>query len=236
MSAPTIHDVMEAYAKDAVSDARKRGTVLDYSEASLAQVDGIFETITANGVLTPKSSAEEEGLWMLSMIYGGYVGQVVIKEMGGEWQLQDLPDGGSYPVSEVHPPVAEVSCPRPLISRFAYIPCEPAPSARRNADAIQGCRIASGDLYAVSGFAKTVKRSHSSFVYLPADFNSFGSVAKRPKLIPQSRSFRAVRLDVAKPKSKVALVAGNFVVAILVLDLQTVTAKFDHLGQQFGKT
>jgi len=95
MSAPTIRDVMEAYAEDAESDARKRGVSLDYSEASLAQVDGILETITANGVLTPKSSAEEDGLWMLAKIYGGYVGQVVIKQMGGEWQLQDLPDGGS---------------------------------------------------------------------------------------------------------------------------------------------
>jgi hypothetical protein len=95
MSAPTIHNVMEAYAKDAELDAHKRGVSLDYSEPSLAQVDGILETITANGVLTPKSSTEEDGLWMLAKIYGGYVGQVVIKQMGGEWQLQDLPDGGS---------------------------------------------------------------------------------------------------------------------------------------------
>jgi len=67
------------------------------------------------------------------------------------------------------------------------------------------------------------------------DFNSLAPVTQGPKLIPQSRSLRAVGLDVAEPESKAGLLAGNLVVAILVFDLQPVTAKFDHLGQQFGK-
>jgi len=95
MITPTIRDVMEAYAKDAESDARKRGVSLDYSEESLAHVDTILEAMTPDGVLTPKSTEEEDRLWMLSKMYGGYVGQVVIKQLGGEWQLQDLPSGGS---------------------------------------------------------------------------------------------------------------------------------------------
>src|SRR5258705_11091956 len=95
MSAPTISDVMEAYAKDAETDARKRGIALDYSESSLAHVDRVLETLAPDGVLTPKSSAEEDALWMLAKMYGGYVGQVVIKQMGGQWELQDLPDGSS---------------------------------------------------------------------------------------------------------------------------------------------
>jgi hypothetical protein len=95
MPVPTINDVMEAYAKDAEADARKRGITLDYSEPSLAQVDRILEALTPGGVLSPKSPAEEDALWMLSKIYGGYVGQVVIKQMGGQWELQDLPGGAS---------------------------------------------------------------------------------------------------------------------------------------------
>lgn len=95
MLAPSIRDVMEAYAKDAESDARRRGIFLDYSEESLAHVDTILDNMTPAGVLTPKSPAEEDELWMLSKIYGGYVGQVVIRLMGGEWQLQDSPNGGS---------------------------------------------------------------------------------------------------------------------------------------------
>lgn len=95
MPAPTIRDVMEAYAKDAESDARRRGIALDYSEESLSHVDTILEAMTPDGVLTPKSQAEKDELWLLSKVYGGYVGQVVIKQMGGEWQLQNLPDGAS---------------------------------------------------------------------------------------------------------------------------------------------
>ncbi|SRR6266567_8318341 len=93
MPTPSISDVMEAYAKDAETDARKRGVALDYSEASLEHVDKILETIVPDGVLKPQSQTEEDDLWLLSKKYGGYVGQVVIKQMGGQWELQDLPGG-----------------------------------------------------------------------------------------------------------------------------------------------
>jgi len=95
MSDPTIRDVMEAYAKDAESDALSRGLVLDYSEESLSHVDAILDALTPDGVITPESKEDEEQLWMFSKVYGGYVGQVVIKQMGGEWQMQDLPSGGA---------------------------------------------------------------------------------------------------------------------------------------------
>lgn len=95
MAAVSIAEVMEAYAKDAESDARKRGIALDYSEASLEQVDKILGIISLNGVLEPKSPAEKEALWDLSKKYGGYIGQVVIKHFGGQWELENLPDGTS---------------------------------------------------------------------------------------------------------------------------------------------
>ena len=95
MPTPNISQVMEAYAKDAEVDARTRGITLDYSELSLNQVDQILEMLTQGGVLTPKSPAEEEQLWLLSKKYGGYIGQVVIKVIGGKWELHDLPNGGS---------------------------------------------------------------------------------------------------------------------------------------------
>jgi hypothetical protein len=95
MPNPNIGDAMEAYAKEAEEDARKRGIVLDYSEASLEQVDRILGTVAPpDGVLTPQSPAEEDELWTLAKRYGGYVGQVVIKQMGGNWELQDFPNGG----------------------------------------------------------------------------------------------------------------------------------------------
>lgn len=91
----SINDVMAAYARGAENDARTRGIVLDYSEASLELVDGILNTIAQGAVMTPRSQTEADELWLLSKKYGGYVGEVVIRQMGGEWELQDLPDGGS---------------------------------------------------------------------------------------------------------------------------------------------
>ena len=93
MQTPSINDVMEAYAKDAETAARKRGFILDYSEASLEDVDRILNEITAGDILKPQTESEREDLWILSKVYGGYLGQVVIREMTGEWELQDLPDG-----------------------------------------------------------------------------------------------------------------------------------------------
>src|SRR5215471_14200138 len=93
MSTPTISEVMEAYAKDAEADARKRGVALDYSEASLEAVDRILDAISPDGALAPKSPSEGDALWVLAKIYGGYVGEVVIRQMGGRWETQDLPSG-----------------------------------------------------------------------------------------------------------------------------------------------
>src|SRR5690349_4802755 len=95
MPTPNISQVMEAYAKDAEADARMRGITLDYSESSLNRVDQILEMLAPGSTLTPKSPAEEEQLWLLSKKYGGYIGQVVIKLMGGQWDLHDFPNGGS---------------------------------------------------------------------------------------------------------------------------------------------
>ncbi len=93
--APTIGDVMQAYAGDAVVHAREFGFALDYSEASLDRVDSVLSKLTGSGVRLPKSPAEEESLWLISKKYGGYVGQVVISEIGGAWEMQDMPSGGA---------------------------------------------------------------------------------------------------------------------------------------------
>jgi hypothetical protein len=95
MQTPSISDVMEAYAKDAEADARKRGFILDYSETSLENVDRILNSITSGNVINPQTESEKDDLWILAKIYGGYLGQVVIREMTGQWELQDLPNGSA---------------------------------------------------------------------------------------------------------------------------------------------
>ena len=92
----TITDVMRAYAGDAVQHAQRLGVTLDYSEASLALVDGILAQMTEAGLFTPASgSEEEEAIWMLSKMYGGYLGEVVVRQLGGTWEMQEQGSNGA---------------------------------------------------------------------------------------------------------------------------------------------
>ena len=94
MPVVSIGEVMKAYAADAEIDARGRGTILDYSEASMESVDEILEAIAA-ATPVPQQATTDDVLWLFSKKYGGYLGQVVIKLMGGRWELEDLPDGNN---------------------------------------------------------------------------------------------------------------------------------------------
>lgn len=93
MSDVTIADVMSEYARDAVKHARKFDRKLDYSEQSLLAVDEILWDIAGNGVIEITGPSHEEALWLLSLMYGGYVGEVVIRCMGGSWKLEKLGEG-----------------------------------------------------------------------------------------------------------------------------------------------
>jgi hypothetical protein len=97
MSDVTITDVMRAYARDAVSYARRQFDVnLDFSEKSLEHVDRILAERTKSGLLVPDnlSEAEREDLWTFCKMMGGYVGEVIIRNIGGQWQTKDLAEGG----------------------------------------------------------------------------------------------------------------------------------------------
>lgn len=102
MTDVTIQDVMAAYARDAVVEASKNGFALDFSEKSLDAVDRILCKITEKGFLTPKSEKEESDVWTLSKRYGGYLGQVVINEVGGDWELIDLKAGAAQVILRSH--------------------------------------------------------------------------------------------------------------------------------------
>ena len=97
-----VQETMQAYGRDAVNHAAKRGLQLDYTEASLEEVDGILTGMTEKGPLHPQTNEDIAGVWTLSKVYGGYVGEVVIREMGGAWEMQPLPSGGSQVVLRTH--------------------------------------------------------------------------------------------------------------------------------------
>jgi hypothetical protein len=95
VSVPAIADIMRAYAADAVAYAQEHhGLTLDFSERSLDDVDRIVEARKAL-VPEPMSKEEEVELWIFSKVCGGYVGETIIRNLGGTWFTQENPNGST---------------------------------------------------------------------------------------------------------------------------------------------
>jgi hypothetical protein len=118
MADVTISDVMKAYAQDAERHAARQGTILDYTESSLENVDLVLHSIAGDSPLPPKTADDEEQLWTLAKMYGGYVGEVVLRNLGGAWEMHDNPDGSArvilrcqgvqmFPLEKVYKRLAE---------------------------------------------------------------------------------------------------------------------------------
>ena len=99
MADPSLDQVMKAYAEDAVKAAGRRGRVLDYSEQSLTIVDELLgsEAFVGRTPRTPETPDDEEVLWVAAKAFGGYVGEVVLRGLGGEWLGEEAPEGGTRP-------------------------------------------------------------------------------------------------------------------------------------------
>lgn len=98
MSDVTIADVMRAYANDALDYAKRRfDVILDFSERSLEDIDLILADYNNSRLLVPDnlSAAEREELWLFCKMMGGYVGEVIIRNIGGEWQMKDMSEGAA---------------------------------------------------------------------------------------------------------------------------------------------
>jgi hypothetical protein len=75
----TIEKMMGAFSLDAVTHATKMGVSLDYTEASLNDVELILSKLE-------NSRPSEPDLQAASKCYGGYIGEVMRFEWGGgEW-------------------------------------------------------------------------------------------------------------------------------------------------------
>ena len=95
MARPTAHDMMVAYAEDGVEYAQQTfGVTLDYSEQSVHVVEDILaelhEAAKPKGFIAKllKQGVSEEITDQLGKMLGGYVGEVMRKEWGGEWTLE----------------------------------------------------------------------------------------------------------------------------------------------------
>lgn len=94
----TIADIMRAYAADAVKYAKGQyGIDLDYSEASLEHIDRMLDDKMHGAVIEPDklTPEEQEDMWTYCKVIGGYVGEVIIRNLGGTWQTKELDSGGS---------------------------------------------------------------------------------------------------------------------------------------------
>ncbi|MFD1136687.1 hypothetical protein [Paenibacillus urinalis] len=116
---PTVADMMKAYAEDAVELAEKLGVKLDYSEDSIMSLEGILQRYheeLPRGVrrMFSRGPSEQEKIQM-SKAWGGYLGETMIRHLGGEWQRSSVSedtialvvskviDGEEYP-HEIYPP------------------------------------------------------------------------------------------------------------------------------------
>ena len=96
MSDLDVADVMREYANAAIAYSKRCFNVtLDFSERSLESIDRILVDYKKDGVIDPEelSDAEQEELWDFCKMMGGYVGEVIIRNIGGNWQTKDVGEG-----------------------------------------------------------------------------------------------------------------------------------------------
>lgn len=85
----SIVQMMQASAAEAVQAAGERfGFALDFTEESVASL----ETILANVCSTLKAE-DQEAIEHEVKLWGSYLGEVVLRRWGGDWDLQQYPGG-----------------------------------------------------------------------------------------------------------------------------------------------
>ncbi len=111
---PTIQDLAEAYALDAVDHAKDTvGRDLDMSPASIAAVEeilGMLHDALPKGFVQRlmKRGPDARTIETMSKAYGYYVGEVMRRAVGGSWSLADgvatltIGDAVVWPVARVH--------------------------------------------------------------------------------------------------------------------------------------
>lgn len=113
----TLNDAMQAYAEDAVAVSKKQyNIILDYSADSIRHIEGLAAGFHADmpkgraGKLfkNPPDPVKLDGI---CMSLGGYVGEILRRAKGGNWEFQSdlhtlglvFPDGSwVYPTEKLY--------------------------------------------------------------------------------------------------------------------------------------
>lgn len=90
----TVEDMMRAYSEDAINLGKQLGKNLDFSEESIQTVEVILEmyhnSLPRRGMLKwIKKSPSDEEIAQVSKIWGGYIGEVIRKYIGGIWIIDN---------------------------------------------------------------------------------------------------------------------------------------------------
>ena len=93
MKQNTIEDMMKAYSKDAIDLGKQLGKKLDYSEESIKHVEGILELYHSSlprGFFQKliKLIPSEDKIIQMAKTWGGYIGEVIRRNIGGQWSLE----------------------------------------------------------------------------------------------------------------------------------------------------
>lgn len=99
MTDAEMDKMMKEFATDAVGVAAERSVVLDYSEESLVLVDRLLgrEWFIGRTPRTPESESDRKLLRSCAEEFGAYVGEVVLRTMGGKWVADPTSTGGVQP-------------------------------------------------------------------------------------------------------------------------------------------
>ena len=94
--AETIASMMNDFAQDAVGFAQDQyQTNLDYSDQSIRDVEKILDILhhelprTVSGDMTEEASMQDTVDAICNM-FGGYIGEVIRREYGGEWKIETM--------------------------------------------------------------------------------------------------------------------------------------------------
>ncbi len=104
MNEVTVKDIMIAYANDATVFARERFDIqLDFAEKSLDDIEFILTEYTQGKQIDPDSLNEEqqEELWTFCKMIGGYVGEVIVRNIGGSWGSKEIDNNSSSVILKV---------------------------------------------------------------------------------------------------------------------------------------
>ena len=107
---------MQVYAQDAVDLAREQFQInLDFSENSLENVEKILASLhntLPKGVLDKlfRRGPSQDQIWEMSKGWGGYIGEVIRRQWGGEWTTETAANPGTVITlrvsgSDIFPPV-----------------------------------------------------------------------------------------------------------------------------------